>query len=207
MNSHRFWRGIRLSLLVSCAPICAWSQSNAQSTLEIPQTLEQANAQRERAAAMKQAAEDQLIADQAACYQKILVSGCLKDAQARHRAALIEARNLDVPARAVQRDAKRTDVETREAQREADKPRREAEMKDQAENFRSEEARKAAERERKIAERAEQTAKFREKSAAEAKDRQERLAQREKRDADRAANKANQEKQAETAAQARVPKP
>lgn len=174
--------------------------------LVTPQTLEQANAQRERAAAMKQAAEDQLITDKRDCYQKILVSGCIVDAEARHKAAVIEARNLDIPARAFQRDAKRADLDAKEAQREADQPKREAEMKDQAANFRSDEARRAAERERKIAERAEQSAQYREKAAADAKAREERQAQREKKDAERAANKAQQEAQAEADARSRVPK-
>ena len=175
--------------------------------METPQTLEQANAQRERAAAMKQAAEDQLVADKNACYKKILVSGCLKDAHTRYRAAIVDARNVDIPARAFQRDVKRAEVEAKEEQREAEQPAREAEQREQAADFRSKEATRAAERERKIAEKAEQAAKYREKAAAEDKARQERQAERAKRDAEIAARRAKRDADAEAEAKARLAKP
>ena len=94
--------------------------------------MEQANAQRERAKAMKQAAEEQLSTEQNACYQKILVSACLKDAKARYTASIVEARKLDIPARDFQRDAKRTEADAKEAKRAADMPQREVDQRAQA---------------------------------------------------------------------------
>ena len=199
---------IIIALVAAATATSAWAAPEAgKAPVEVPRTLEQADAQRERAKAMKQAAEEQLLVDQDACYKKVLVSGCLKDAKARYMATVIEARNLDIPARAFQRDAKRADVEAKEAKRAAERPKHEAEQREQAAEFRSTEATRAAERERKIAEKAEQAAQYRQKAAAEDKARQERLAEREKRDAERAAKKAKREAEADAEAQARLPKP
>ena len=167
---------------------------------EIPQTLEEAHAQRERAKAMKQAAEERLAAEQAECYKKFLASSCLKDAKARYTQAVVEARNVDIPARAVERDFKRTEVEAKENRREVERPEREAEQKEQAAEFRDKEATRAAERERKIAEKTEQAAKYHAKATAEQAARRERQAERAKRDAERASQKARKTAEAASAA-------
>ncbi|WP_319242305.1 hypothetical protein [uncultured Propionivibrio sp.] len=192
-------RMIPVLLSALLLPLCA-------GALEVPQTAEQAEAQRNRASAMKQAATDQYAEDKAACYKKVLVSGCLKDAKARHTAANVAARELDAPARAFQRDARRAEVEAKEAKREADAPAREAEQHAQTDEFRSKEATRAAERERKIAEKAEQAAQYRQKAAAEQKDREERQAERERRLAERRAKQASTDAATDASTRERLPK-
>ena len=173
-----------LSLLVSPA---VWAQTQPP---EVPQTLEQATAQRARAAQMVNEADQRYADEKAICYTKFLVNGCLADASKRHTDALIDARNVDIPARNFQREARRTDVETKEAKREADRPLREAEQNEQADSYRADEAIKTAEREKKIAEKEKQAAEGRQKLAEEQARRQAKLQQREKRDAELAAKRA-----------------
>ena len=173
-----------LSLLVSPA---LWSQTLAP---ELPQTLEQAAAQRARAAQMVNEADKRYADEKAICYTKFLVNGCLADASKRHTDALIEARNVDIPARDFQREARRTDVEVKEAKREADRPVRDADQKEQAEGYRADEVAKAAEREKKIAAKEQQATETRQKLAEEQAKRQAKQQQREKRDAELAAKRA-----------------
>ena len=173
-----------LSLLVSPA---LWAQTLAP---ELPQTLEQAAAQRARAAQMVNEADKRYADEKAICYTKFLVNGCLADAGKRHTDALIEARNVDIPARDFQREAHRTDVEAKEAKREADRPLRETDLKEQAENYRTDEAAKEAEREKKVAAKEKQTAEGRQKLAEEQAKRQAKQQAREKRDTELAAKRA-----------------
>ncbi len=190
------------------AATSAWAAPETATTgAEVPQTMEQANAQRERAKAMKQAAEEQLSTEQNACYQKILVSACLKDAKARYTASIVEARKLDIPARDFQRDTKRTEADVKEAKRAADMPQREVDQRAQAAQYHEKEAERATAREQKIAGKAEQSAQYRKKAAAQEKARSERLAERERREAKRAADQAKREAKLDAAAQARLPKP
>ena len=183
------------SLLIALPSLgaTAWAQNAAAP---IPQTLEEANAQRARATQMRDTAEENFIAEQQACYAKFLVNSCLDEARKRHTDALIEARKLDAPAREFQREAHRAEVEAKAAQRAAEAPQREAEQKEQAENYRAEEAAKAAERERKIAAKAQQAAEGRQKAAAEQASRQAKLAKRAREDAERTARKAEEAKKA-----------
>ena len=181
-------------LLSACSPAV-----KQEPPVTVPQTLEQADAQRERAAAMKQAAEERLAAEQAECYKKFFVSGCLAEAKERYTETILQARRLDMPARDFQRNVRRTEVETKETQREADLSERESEQKAQAEAFRAKEAERAAERERRQADKASQAAAYHQKAAAEAQRRQERQAERAKRDAERAAKKARKEAEAAAA--------
>lgn len=173
-----------LSLLVSPA---LWAQTQAP---EVPKTLEQAAAQRARAAQMGNEADKRYADEKATCYTKFLVNACLADASKRHTDALIDARNLDIPARDFQREVRRADVEAKEAKREADRPLREAEQDEQAESYRADEASKAAERDKKIAEKEKQAAEGRQKLAEEQAKRQAKQQQREKRDAELAAKRA-----------------
>ena len=173
-----------LSLLAS-APL--WAQTQAP---ELPQTLEQAAAQRARAAQMVDEADKRYANEKVVCYTKILVNGCLVDAGKRHTDALINARNLDIPARDFQREVRRTDVEAKEAKREADRSLREAGQDEQAESYRTDELTKAAERDKKIAEKEKQAAEGRQKLAEEQAKRQAKQQQREKRDAELAAKRA-----------------
>ena len=125
-----------ISLLVLVSP-SLWAQT-APATVPIPQTLEQAEAQRQRAETLRQSAEKRHAEEQAACYRKFLVNSCLDDAKKRYTDAMIEARQLDLPAREFQREAKRQEVEAEKAAREAERPAREAEQRDKAEQYRAE---------------------------------------------------------------------
>ncbi len=167
----------------------AWADELAPAP-EIPQTLEQASAQRARAAAMRDEAERRHEAEKNACYSKFLVNDCLADAKKRYTATIVEARRLDQPARDFEREARRRDVEAEEAQRLADQPAREAEQKASAERFRAEEAAKASARQQKLAEKARQAEEGRQKTAAEQARRQAKLEKRARQDAEREAKKA-----------------
>lgn len=181
-----------LILLLAISP-SLW----AQTPVAVPQTLEQANAQRERAAQMAHDADQRFADEQAECYKKILVNGCLVDAKKRHTQATIESRNLDAPARDFQREASRADVEAKEAQRAVDNANRETEQKTQAEQYRADDAAKIAEREKKIAYKEQQAVAGRQKLEAEQAKRQAKLANRAKQDAERAAKrKADEAKKA-----------
>jgi len=188
MNIRRL---LARSLLIALPSLgaSAWAQNAAAP---VPQTLEEANAQRARATQMHDAAEQNFIAEQEACYAKFLVNSCLDDAKKRRTAALIEARQFDIPAREFQREAKRAEVDAKDAQRAADAPRRAAEEQAQAEKFRADEAARAAEREKKIANKARQAAEGRQNSAAEQAQRQAKQAERAKRDAELADKKARE---------------
>ena len=183
------------------------AQPAAGSTVSAPQTLEQANAQRLQAKQMQDSAEKNLVAEQAACYKKFLVNSCLEDAKKRHTQALIDARNIDIPARDFQREAKRAEVTAKDAERAANAPVRAAEQKEQASSYRADEAAKATDRERKKAAKAQQAAEGRQKRAAEEARRQEKQEKRAKKDAERAARKAHEEEKAAAKAAAGVPKP
>ena len=97
-----------------------------------PTTLDEAAAQRKAADRMREAAEARFAEEEAACYKKFLVNSCLEDAKKRYTQSLIEARNLDIPARDFQRDAKRTEADAKEAKRAADMPQREVDQRAQA---------------------------------------------------------------------------
>ncbi|MBK7355860.1 MAG: hypothetical protein IPI94_07365 [Propionivibrio sp.] len=188
--------------LLSFSPML-WAQTSAPAAaVPTPQTLEQADAQRERVKQMRSEAEQRYTTEQTACYKKFLVNSCLDDAKKRYTRTMIEARKLDIPAREFQRDAKRADVEAKEAQRAADLPRRESEQKEQAENYRATEATRAAARDKKRADKAVKAAEGRRKREAEQVKRQARQEKRAKKDAERAAKKAREAAKAEAKAAA-----
>lgn len=177
-----------LILLLAVSP-SLW----AQTAVDMPQTLEQADAQRERAAQMSRDADQRYADEQAACYKKILVNGCLADAKKRHTQATIESRNLDAPARDFQREAHRAEVEAKEAQRAADNAKRETEQKAQADQYRADEAAKITERDKKIADKEQQAVEGRKKLEAQQAKRQAKLAKRAQQDAERAAKRKAEE--------------
>lgn len=167
----------------------------AQTPVDVPQTLEQANAQRERAAQMTRDADQSYADEQAACYKKILVNGCLADAKKRHTQAVVEARNLDAPARDFQREAHRAEVEAKEAQRAKDNAARDVEQKAQAEQYRADDAAKADERAKKIADKEQQAIAGRQKMEADQAKHQAKLAKKARKEAEMAAKrKAKEEK-------------
>ena len=90
-------RLLAISLFITC-PV--WAQTAApDSAPVVPQTLEQAAAQREQATNMRDSAEQRYTTEQAACYKIFLVNSCLEDAKKRYTQSMIEARKLDNPAR------------------------------------------------------------------------------------------------------------
>ncbi len=106
-----------IALLSLLTVLPAWAQSVQANAAPVPQTLEQAEAQRKQAETMRNDAEKRYAAEQAACYQKILVNDCLVDAKKRYTQTIIDARQLEAPAREFQRDAHRAEVEAEKAQR------------------------------------------------------------------------------------------
>ena len=117
-------------------------------------TLEEAAAQREQASRLRDAAEETHKLESAACYKKILVNDCLAGAKQRYTKSIIEARDLDTPARDFQREVRRADIEAKAAQRAADQAQRKQKQQADAEAYRAEQAAKNAKRDKKLAERA-----------------------------------------------------
>ena len=191
MPTHRLLAASLLIALLAPSPLLR-AQSEPPAAPPVPQTLAEADAQRARAEAMRQAADQRLVEEQQACYAKFLVNDCLDAAKKRRTAAQIEARELDLPAREFQREAKRAEADAKDAKRIADAPRRAAEQQQQSEDFRASEAARAAEREKKIADKAVQAAEGRQKAAAEQTERQKKLADRARRDAELADKKARE---------------
>lgn len=187
--ARQFIRGLSFACLILTGPL--WAQEAPK-----PQTPAEADAQRQRAEVLRKEAEQRYESEASACYRKILVNQCLSEAQARRQQAIIDARNLDLPAREFQRELKRADFAAKEAQRQADEPQRQARQQEQADNFRREEAERAAQREQKLADKAKKTEKYRQKTAADNARRQEKAAKRAEKDARRSSEKAKREARA-----------
>lgn len=119
------------------------------------------------------------------CHTRFLVNDCLAAAKKRYTATIIEARKLDQPARDFQREAKRQEIEAKEAQRLADQPRREAGQQESAERFHAEEAAKTAAREQKLAAKAAKAEEGRRREAARQAKRQAKQEKRAQQDAER----------------------
>ena len=161
---------------VALATLLVLARAALAQGAPVPQTLEEADAQRARAEQMRRDADARYAEEQQACYAKFLVNDCLDAAKKKRTATMIEARELDLPAREFQRDAKRADVDARDRKRADEAPQRAAEQQQQAEAFRAEEARRAAEREQKIADKARQAEEGRKKTAEEDARRAQKLA-------------------------------
>ena len=166
-----------------------WAQTPDSPEMELPQTMAQATALRERATQMSKESDAIFASEQEACYQKFLVNSCLDSAKKRHTQITIEARKLDSAGRDFQREAKRADVEAKEAKRASDFSVRDAEQKVQADAYHEKEAAKAAARKEKIAAKARKAEAGRQKTAAEQAKRQAKQQKRALKDAERAAKK------------------
>jgi colicin import membrane protein len=162
----------------------------ADSVPALPQTAEQAAAQRAQAAAMREQAEQRYSIEQTQCYHKFLMNDCLVAAKQRYTAAIVAARALDLPAIEVERELRRQEAEASDAQRLAEQPRREAEQQAAAERYRAEQAAKLAERERKLAAKARQAEEGRRAAAAEQAKRQAKAEKRAREASERAAKRA-----------------
>ncbi len=196
-------RSFLVVLLIASYPLHA--QTPAEAALpDVPQTLEQADAQRTRAAQMRKDADSRYAAEERACYKKILVNDCLDRAKKTRTPVMLEARKLDSAARDFQREAKRADVAAKEAKRLADLPVRDVQQKERASTYRAEENAKVAEREKKKAAKAQKAAEGRQKTADEQARREIRNEKRAKQDADRAARKAKEAAKEDAKAAARA---
>ena len=192
MPNHRsFARAVLVAALTTlAAPALVRAQT---APAPVPQTIEEADAQRARAEQMRRDAEQRYVDEQQLCYAKFLVNDCLDAAKKKRTAAQIEARELDLPAREFQRAARRAEVDAKEQKRADEAPQRAAEQEQQAEEFRATEARRAAEREQKIADKARQAEEGRKKTAEEDARRAQKQAERAKRDAELEAKRAARE--------------
>jgi outer membrane biosynthesis protein TonB len=188
-----------LPILLLLAASCLSAQEPGKPPA-VPQTLEQADTQILRAETLRKDADALYASEQAACYNKILVNACLSDAKQRHTATMIEARELELPAREFKREANRRDVETEKARREAERPAQEAERQKQAEQYRAEETEKASARAQKEREKEEKAVENRKKLAEEQAARQAKAEQRARRNAEKMAKKEKERAKAEAKA-------
>ena len=152
--------------LVCLAVVPVRAEEAAPALVPVPKNLDEAAAQRAQATQLRTEADRLYETEQAGCYEKFLVNRCLDDARKRHTQSLIDARNLDTPARHFQEEAHRADVEAKDAQRAADAESREKDQQEKGETYRADEAQKAAVREQKVADKAAQAEAGRQKMAA-----------------------------------------
>jgi hypothetical protein len=199
----RLWIIFPLLILLASLQLCA---QEAEESLSAPQTLEQAEAQLQRAEAMRDEAQRRYTAEEAACYQKVLVGGCVEDAKERHKQAVIEARRLEIPAREFKRASRRAEVEEEKDRQAGERPAREAKQQERAERYRSEEAAKAAKREQRRLERERKAEEKRQELAEKQTERKLKADKRAKRRAEQIEKKARQRARAEEkAAREEVP--
>lgn len=194
------------ALWLGAPPAARAADKPAEPPVPTPRTLEEADAQRDRATALREAADVRFAEEEQACYKKFLANKCVEEARARHIQAVIDARKLDIPAREFQREARRAEVDGKTAKRIAEQPARDAERQQQIEDFHTETSTKAAERKAKLAEKAQLAEEGRRKRAQERADYEERKKDWARKDAERAARKANAAAKADEEAAARVPK-
>lgn len=121
--------------------------------------LDDAKARRARAQALRSEAEEEFRRTEAACYDRIMVSGCISDAKKERLRKTLEARQLDVGADRLQREVKLRENAQREAQGVEDSPEREAAAaeaaardSEEAQARAAEQAKREAERERELQE-------------------------------------------------------
>lgn len=184
----------------------ALAGETANYDFALPQTTEESDALKARAAALRDDADARYATAQDECYRKFLVNACLDDAKKVYKRANIEVRPMEQAVRDFERKQRQADADAREAKRAADAVSREQEQRQQAETYRAEEARRAAERERKIADKAAQAEAGRIKTAADEAERQKRDAERARHNAEREKKKAEREaaRKAEAEADARA---
>jgi hypothetical protein len=191
----RFQTIFSILLLMLSLPLCA--QDADTPAAPVPRTNEQAEAQRQKAEDMRKEAKQRYTEDEAACHQKILVSGCLVDAKKRYSNTIIEARKLEAPAREFQRESRRKEVMTEKDQRATERSVREARQQEQAESYRASESAKAAEREQKQLDKERKAEEYRKKQAEKQAERQLKEEKRAKKQAERLEKKAKKQARAE----------
>jgi len=176
-------------LLILCivSGILSWNESQAQSVIaERPQTIEQAVAQREKAAIMRGAAEKQYAEGQQECHRKVFVNNCLAKVKKRYREAMLAARDMDNQARDFDHQVRRDDAQEKIAERIKNQEHKAETHKLQAEQHRQDEAARQVKREKKLAEKSQQAEEGRRKRAEERARHQAKQERREKRNAEKA---------------------
>jgi hypothetical protein len=163
------------TLLVSLSlPVAAqtWAPINDS---ERQQLEDQIRTQKEAAAAARITTEDQYLAEEKACWQKVLVTACIQEAKQRRFTAIKAIQAQEVDANARQREVNNRVLATREARRQAEAPRKAAEQQEESERYRATQQQAAADREKRQKEKQQEAAAGRARQAAEAKARAERL--------------------------------
>jgi hypothetical protein len=178
-------------LLLAAVPL------RAENSLPVPQTPEQAAAQRQKAEDLRKEAQRRYEEEEAACYRKTLVGACLDAAKERRTRMRIEARRLDAPAREFERESRRAGVEEGKRRQAEDLLTREAKQEEEAERYRDEQAAKASEREQKRQEKERRMEKKREKLAEEQAKRQRAEEKRAKKQAEKIEKQAKKRAKAE----------
>lgn len=178
-----------LSLAATLLLAVVWAQAAEFVAASPPASPEEANVLRDRAEAIRAAAEARHADEQKVCRSKFLVNDCLEAARKVFIEQSLEARALEKEVRDFEREAHRREVEAKEEKRLREAPEREAAQQAQAEAFRVEEARKAEERQRKLADKERRAVEERTKSAEKEAARREKLEKRARKDAERAAKR------------------
>ena len=97
---------------------------------------ERARALHDKASALRQEAESGFVADNKACWDKVLVSSCQEEARNTKIDRMAAARRIDQEARELEQRLRRRNLAEREARMAEELPRREAEAAAQAEKNR-----------------------------------------------------------------------
>ncbi|MDR2507875.1 MAG: hypothetical protein LBD67_07785 [Candidatus Accumulibacter sp.] len=185
---------------------CVWAADETPAVPQ-PKTIEEADAQRERASEMRSEAKKRYERESKACYGNFLVNACLEKAKERQTQTMIEARHLDAPARRFQQETRRAEADAEDKRKEAERTAREAGQKQRTADFHAKEDMKTAEREQKMTGRQRKIAETRRKNARKEVKRQEREKSRAERDAKRVAKKTREEAERDARIEARMPKP
>ena len=147
----------------------AWAESPATPDITAAPTQSSAEAEalKQQAKEIRNAADQRYLAEEKACHQRFMVTDCLDKARKARIPHLQEARRLEAEARRIEREIRRADARQREesqasdsARREASLPEREAEVEaaqkahaERVEAIRRDKAAKAEEGARRHAER------------------------------------------------------
>lgn len=115
--------------------------------------LDDARSRRARAQALRSEADEGFRRSESACYDRIMVSGCISDAKTERMRKTVEARQLDVAADRIEREVKLREKAQREEHGAQVAPGREAEAEQAAARNREESEARDAERLRRDAER------------------------------------------------------
>lgn len=133
--------------------------------------LDEAKSRRARAQALRGEAESEFRRSEAACYDKIMVSGCLGDARQERLRKTLDARRLDVAAERLQREVKLRDNAQRETQASEKSPAHDAAAAEAAARNSEAAQARAAENAKRDAERERELQEAPARAAAEAADR------------------------------------